>query len=70
MRVGDVLEWIAAACLVASSVLATNLAWVGLLTGGVCLAYFAQCHAQQAVPKPRLPRLRLRLPARLRRGET
>lgn len=66
MKVGDLLEWLAAACFVAGAYLASHRSWVAVLVGGVCLAYFAQCHAQQAVPKPRVsvPRVRVRLPRR------
>lgn len=67
MRVGDLLEWLAAAAFVAGAFLATHRIWPALLAAGVCLAYLAQCHAQQAIPKPRL---RLRLPARLRKAKT
>lgn len=66
MRVGDLLEWLSAACLVAGAYFGTRLVWPALLAAGVCLAYLAQCHAQQAVPKPRL---RLRLPKWRRKAE-
>lgn len=62
MKVGDALEWLAVACFVAGAYFATHHIWPALLTGGVCLAYLAQCHAQQAVPKPRV-----RLPKRSRK---
>lgn len=65
MKVGDLLEWCAAGCFVAGAYLGTHRAWVALLASGVCLAYFGQCHAQQAIPKPRLRRPRLRVSERV-----
>lgn len=45
MRVGDILEWLAGAALVAAAYLATGLAWPPLVAAGIVLAYEAQCHA-------------------------
>ena len=59
MRLGDVLEWVAAAGLVAAGYLGTHMVWVALLIGAICLAYFAQCHAATEIPKFRI---RIKLP--------
>lgn len=59
MRVGDLLEWLAAAALSVATYLATARAWPALIVVGCCLAYFAQCHA--ATPFPRL-RVRVKMP--------
>lgn len=51
MRIGDLLEFIAAGCLIAAAVLATHLAWPGLCVAGVAFAYFGQCWASHPVPQ-------------------
>lgn len=70
MRLGDVLEWVAAAGLVAAGYLGTHMVWVALLIGAICLAYFAQCHATTEIPKFRLrfkfPRPHIKLPRNVR----
>ena len=60
MRVGDLLEWFAAAAFIAAAYLATNLAWPSVLVAALALTYFAQCYADQSIKRPR-PRLRSRL---------
>lgn len=49
MRVGDLIEWIAATAFTAAAYLATHLAWPSLIVAGVCLAYFAQCWASHPI---------------------
>ena len=52
--VGDILEWLAGACLVAA-------AWcwggymLGLLAIAICLGYFAQVYDSPSAPTPPLP---------------
>lgn len=48
MRLGDILEWVAAGCLVAAAALWSGLI-LALAVGGVCLAYFAQCYSDHAL---------------------
>jgi hypothetical protein len=48
INIGDLLEWLAAACLVAATSLFVGLA-LALVVAGVCLVWFAQCHARDEV---------------------
>lgn len=64
VRLGDVFEWIAGALLAGGAYLATSMAWLPVVVGGVFLAYQAQCYAGHKV---QLPKLRLRLRKRARR---
>jgi hypothetical protein len=56
MRVGDLSEWLGAACFAAAAYL-----WGGfelaLVVAGVALAYFGQCYANHPVPK--LPKVKV-----------
>jgi hypothetical protein len=54
VRVGDVLEWLAAVLLVAGAYCATGMAWPSMLTAAVCLLYLAQCYANQKVALPKV----------------
>ena len=54
MTVGDILEWVAAACLVTAAYMLASSVLSGGAVAGVmaslvaaagCLGYFAQCHA-------------------------
>lgn len=57
MRVGDLLEWLAGVAFIAAAFFAAQADWsvaAPTIVGGVFLAYQAQCHAQQAIPKPRI----------------
>lgn len=65
MKLGDVIEVLAAACFVAAAILSTRLLWPGLIVAGFALAYFAQVTAGTPINIPRLPKLR----RRLRRGK-
>lgn len=53
MRVGDVLEWLAAVCLVLGAYLGSGRLWPALLVAAVCLLYEAQCLAQMPLPRRR-----------------
>lgn len=56
MRVGDVLEIVAAACFTAAAYL-----WAGappaLIVAGACLAYLAQCYGTHRFPRIHVPKL-------------
>ena len=64
MRVGDLLELLAGACLSVGAILIGGIG-VGLIVGGVCLAWEGQCFG--STPLPRISRergrWRLRRPA-------
>lgn len=49
MRVGDLLEWLAATAFVVGGYLASGRAWVAVLVAGLCLAYFAQCYSTHPI---------------------
>lgn len=58
MRSGDLLEGVAAACLIAASWFGLGLP-VALLAAGIVLAYFAQVYDKDLrVPEWKLPRLK------------
>lgn len=57
MRLGDVLEWVAAACLIGAAYLWQGIP-LALLAASVALAYLAQVEAETPLRKPRLRRLR------------
>lgn len=59
MRVGDLLEWLAAAALVAAAYLWQHSIPLGLLAAFACLAYFAQCYGKTPFPRPKLPTIKL-----------
>ena len=61
-RVGDLFEWIAASGFVAAGYIQTHSLPLALTVGAVALAYFAQCYAASEFPRPRLPKLRVKLP--------
>jgi len=50
MKLGDLLEIVAAVCFAVAAVLATGLVWPGLVVAGVASAYLAQCYASHPVP--------------------
>ena len=52
MTIGDVLEVMAALCLVAAAYIFHGAA-LSLLAAAVCLAYLAQVHARSAMPSRR-----------------
>lgn len=54
MKIGDLIEVIAATCFVVAAVLATHHAWPGLIVAGVCLVYFAQVTAHTSIQLPRI----------------
>jgi hypothetical protein len=58
MRLGDLLEIVAAACLTAAAYLAWGLP-AALLVAGVALAYEGQCFGSHPLPKIKLPKVRL-----------
>jgi len=64
MRVGDLLELLAGACLAVGAGLIGGIG-VGLVVAGVCLAYEGQCFG--TTPLPRIARERGRWRLRLRR---
>lgn len=64
MRAGDVLEWIAGACLTAAALLHWGLP-AALVVAGVVLAYEAQCYGGRRIP---LPKVSLKVPKLRRRG--
>lgn len=43
MRLGDIFEWLAAACFVLAAALYAGTL-LALAVGGTCLVYFAQCY--------------------------
>ena len=53
LRVGDVIEWVAAAAAALGAYFATRLAWPALLVVAVFLAYQAQCYSARALPRAR-----------------
>lgn len=53
LRVGDVLEWVAAAAAALGAYFATGLAWPPLIIVAVFLAYQAQCYSSRAIPRRR-----------------
>ena len=57
MRLGDLFEWIAAAAFVTAGYLWLHSVALALLIFGVCLGYFAQCHATTELPRVRLPKV-------------
>lgn len=62
MRVGDILEWLAAAAFTVGAYLATHHPWPAVLVGGLALAYEAQCYATATFSRPKWsPFLRLRI---------
>ena len=58
MRVGDTLEWLAAAAFVAAGYIEFKSIPLALTIFGIALVYFAQCLATAEIPRPRLPKLR------------
>ena len=62
MRVGDLLEWLAAAAFVAAGYIEFNSIPLALAIFGVCLVYFAQLFATTEFPRVRLPRFRVYRP--------
>jgi hypothetical protein len=65
MKVGDILEWLAAAAFVVAANLATHLAWPAVAVAGAFLVYFAQCYSTHPVTLPKLARPQwLHLPQR------
>ena len=54
MRLGDVLELIAGACLVAAAYFATGLAWPALVAAGGFLLYLGQCYAKHTIALPKV----------------
>lgn len=59
MRIGDILEWLAVACLAGAALTLGGLAPT-LLVLGVALFYFGQCYGGSPLPVPKRPKLRRR----------
>lgn len=53
LRVGDVLEWVAAAAAALGAYFATGLAWPALVMVALFLGYQAQCYSARALPRRR-----------------
>lgn len=53
MKLGDVLEIIAALFVVGAVLLATGEAWAALAAAAVCLGYEAQCYAHTDLRRKR-----------------
>jgi hypothetical protein len=60
MRVGDVLEWLAAVALTYALYLIDARAGAAI-TAAACLVYFGQCYGAHKIPVPKV-RLRRRAP--------
>ena len=57
MKVGDLLEWIAAAAFVVAGYLWLHSIALALAILGVCLVYFGQCLASTELPRLRRPQI-------------
>lgn len=58
MRVGDLFEWLAAIAISYGFYLVFGRVGA-VFSAGVCLIYFAQCHAKTRFPKVSLPTIKL-----------
>ncbi len=56
MTIGDLLEWFAAGGFSYAIYMIAGRPYA-VLTGAVCLVYFAQCYAKREFPKVRLPKV-------------
>lgn len=56
MRVGDLLEWIAASAFVAAAYLWQRSIPLALVVGAACCVYFGQCYGTSSLPRIRLRR--------------